>query len=696
MAKEGEPTSTRITRRQFLKGITALGASALLSSCDVKEEPVSQKPTETLRPAETTPPTKVPAQESSPTPQPALTPESTPTPEITRIVGLTITADYLKNAFAGAGGKEVVTNGQEEVSVVQFGQEYVSQSWGQEIDFTKLSEDPIASLKYLVSLGAYQGQEGIFTPGKQKEEEIFPPLKDLSLVRLTLDKVPSEEEQKKQEYPGWISPQGLILRSGTQMTVIGLLNEPRPGAEVTVDEETPGGELNYVLVVFTDYLRASEEGIPRHYFAIIPTHFPADPENKNALSLQKLLEANGCQYNSQSKEITFVGQDNQKIVLGLNQIEGEGLIKDLRKAAGLAFVDQMKGELIKNPVVPYYEEMPAIWEIKEETDEDGTISLLLQGQDEKGEMVVVAKASYDEEKREWEWEKTGSDEIRENDFVGVKEVDLSQIEEHYLVTREVLLEEDRTKNRPAIEAGELLLPLPVDPKFVKGAAFLPYYQNSLRSFLELFPPEMWPENLDEIVNKDKEVKMGYWALDLKPGAIVVAPFNGEMSWRLCEVSDQELLQEWYEAGYLGEDKPEDFYPGWKCYMFFFRAHLPSGKVLDLEFYPGEVKVLLPEETINDAIFPLREVAAGTPIFEYVGSPGREISPQVIKWHKHYNPNEAQLAQGFIKREVNAGLLVGIYMDFIEDPQSYSSSFYGEVGTLKNKEGKGIFILPSQT
>jgi len=36
------------------------------------------------------------------------------------------------------------------------------------------------------------------------------------------------------------------------------------------------------------------------------------------------------------------------------------------------------------------------------------------------------------------------------------------------------------------------------------------------------------------------------------------------------------------------------------------------------------------------------------------------------------------------------------MDFIEDPQSYSSSFYGEVGTLKNKEGKGIFILPSQT
>jgi len=172
MVEEKEPKG--ITRRQFLKGITALGASALLSSCGVKEEPVSQKPTETLRPAETTPPTKVPTQESSPTPQSTLTPESTPTPEITRIVGLTITADYLKNAFAGIGGEEVITNGQEEVSVVQFGQEYVSQSWGEEIDFTKLAEDPVASLKYLISLGAYRGEEGIFTPGKQGEEVIFP------------------------------------------------------------------------------------------------------------------------------------------------------------------------------------------------------------------------------------------------------------------------------------------------------------------------------------------------------------------------------------------------------------------------------------------------------------------------------------------------------------------------------------------
>lgn len=401
MVQEKEPKG--ITRRQFLKGITALGASALLSSCVVEEEPSPKQPTETPPPTEKVPPVQTPAKTEEPTAVPS--PESTSTPEITRIVGLTITEEYLKNAFVGIGGEEMVEGEKEEISMIEFGQEYVSQSWGKEIDFKNLSEDPVASLKYLISLGAYQGQEGVYSPGKQGEEIIFPQLKDLSLPRLTLAKVPSEGEQKEQEFPQWVSPQGLLLRPDTQMTVVGLLNEPRSGAEVTVDKEAPGSELNSVLVAFTDYLRANENNIPRHYLAILPTHFPADPENKNTLSLQNLLEANGYQYDSQSKEIAVVDQNNQKTILGLNQIEGEELIKDLRQAAGLAFVDQMKGELIKNPLVPYYEEMPAIWEIKEETNEDGTISLLLQGQDEKGEMVVVAKASYDQEEEAWGWEK---------------------------------------------------------------------------------------------------------------------------------------------------------------------------------------------------------------------------------------------------------------------------------------------------
>ena len=378
MAQEKEPKG--ITRRQFLKGITALGASALLSSCGVEEEPVSQKPTETLRPAATTPPPKVPTQESSPIPEPTLTPEPTSTPEVVSLPGIILTGEYLKNAFAGIGGEEVITNGQEEVSMVQFGQEYVSQSWGQEIDFTKLSEDPVSSLKYLISLGAYQGQEGVYSPGKQGKEAIFPQLATLSLARLALKSVPYEMEQKEQDYREWISPLNLTLRPQTQMTVIGLLNESKPGAEVMVDKEAPEGELSYALVAFTDYLRVSEEGIPRHYLAILPTHFPADPENRNTLSLQNLLRANGYQYDSQSKEIAVVDQDKQKTILGLNRIEGEELIKDLRQAVGLAFVDQIDGELIKNPVVPYPDEMPQTWTVKQEPDG----GLILQAQNQEG------------------------------------------------------------------------------------------------------------------------------------------------------------------------------------------------------------------------------------------------------------------------------------------------------------------------
>jgi len=395
----------KISRREFLIGVGALIGSAVLAGCKKEEQPTSfptPKSTETLKP--TFAPTEKPTNTPLPTETP--TPEFTPTPEPKRIVATIINKEYLKQAFAGVGGEEVIENGQEETTLIAFGQDYVSQAWGEEIDFKTLPEDPIASLKYIVSLGSYQGEEGIFYPGKQGEEEIFPQIGDLSLARLTLENVPSEADQKNQEYKEWTTPLNFLLRPETQMTVVGLLDEVRPIEETVVDKDDSGEQLDYALVAFTDYLRVSEEsGVPRHYFAVIPTHFPGDPENKKALTLANLLEANGYEYDEQNKEITVVEKNSQKTILELNQIEGEELTKDLRQAAGLAFVDQMKGELIKNPLVPYYEEMPAIWEIKEETDEDGTISLLLQGQDEKSEMIAVAKASYDQEKEAWEWEK---------------------------------------------------------------------------------------------------------------------------------------------------------------------------------------------------------------------------------------------------------------------------------------------------
>ncbi|MGI6776371.1 MAG: hypothetical protein ACOX5S_03755 [Patescibacteria group bacterium] len=289
------------------------------------------------------------------------------------------------------------------MSLVQFGQDYVSSSWGEEVDFAKLSEDPISSLKYLISLGTYQGKEGVFTPGKQGEEIIFPQLKDLSLPRLTLEKIPSEGEQKEQEYPERVSPQGLLLRPQTQMTVVGLLNQPKSAEEITVDKEVAAGELNFALVSFTDYLRSSEEGVPRHYLAVLPTHLPADSDNKNALTLKNLLEANGYQYDPQANEITLVDpQTKEQTKVGLNRIEGEDLIKDLRQATGLAFVDQINGKLIKNPVVPYPDQMPAIWNLVQQ-EEEGKISFLLQEQNDQGELVDFAQVSYDEEKGEWGW-----------------------------------------------------------------------------------------------------------------------------------------------------------------------------------------------------------------------------------------------------------------------------------------------------
>jgi len=385
----------KISRREFLIGAISAavlaGCKKLESFTPTIEQTEPPLPTETLRPTDA--PTPKPTDTSRPTAVP--TPEATPTPEPRRISAITITQEYLKSAFAGIGGGEIVEGGKEEMSMTEFGQKYVSDAWGEKIDIKNLPEDPIASLKYLVSLGSYRGEEGIFSPGKQGEELIFPQLADLSLARLTLEKVPTEAEQISQEYQKWVTPLNFLLRSGTQMTVVG---------EFKTREEA---EINYVLVAFTDYLRASEgSGVPRHYLAIIPDHFPKDPENKNALSLKNLLEANGYRYDPQAKTITVVDElSGQESLLELNQISGEELIEEIRQATGIAFVDQMKGELIANPVVPYPEEMPAVWETEEVKDENDNISLILRGQDGEGKFQDFAKARYDFGKGEWVWEK---------------------------------------------------------------------------------------------------------------------------------------------------------------------------------------------------------------------------------------------------------------------------------------------------
>ena len=400
MSKE----SFKFNRREFLKmaGLTAAGF--LLSSCRPENRP--ENPTPTKKPPEKPQPTNTPPKPTEPTiiptatKEPTATPEPTPTIEVVKVAGIPITPNYLKQAFAGIGGGE-------ETGWITFGRDYVSQSWGKEIDFQTLSQNPVSSLEWMISLGAYQGAEGIFYPGKEKGEVVFPQVENLAFARLTLQNVPSELEQKKQEYQEGIAPLNILLRPETQMTVVGLLEKTPPPQEVTViDKETIGGKLRYVLVAFTDYLRVSENGIPRHYFAIIPDNFPADPENKNTLSLKNILEKNGYQYALQTKEILMVDPATKKETkLGLNQIQG--LTDPLTREAGLLFVDKLNEEakeLIFNPIVPYPEQMPAVWEIEQKKDDQENAIFLLKGQQVNGEFKDLMVARYDKQKEQWVWE----------------------------------------------------------------------------------------------------------------------------------------------------------------------------------------------------------------------------------------------------------------------------------------------------
>ena len=128
--------------------------------------PSSQPEKPSLTPSFTSPPEQTPTlvkPKPTLTPEPTQTPEPTPTKEeVIRIPGTRITEEYLTRAFAGIGGAETVKGEEGGISLIDFGQNYVSQSWGEEVDFTSLPKDPIASLKHLISLGAYQGKEGIF------------------------------------------------------------------------------------------------------------------------------------------------------------------------------------------------------------------------------------------------------------------------------------------------------------------------------------------------------------------------------------------------------------------------------------------------------------------------------------------------------------------------------------------------------
>ncbi len=428
MGNENEPK--KVTRRQFLKGALALGASALIGpGCqpDQAFPGPEEKPTDQ--------PTITPTKEISPSPQSTATkeptaiptPEATSTPETKLVAGIDITEDYLKNAFAGIGGEEVIQGEGEyqRLDVISFGERYVSSSWGEEIDFTKLSEDPIASIKYLISLGAYQGRLGLYSPGKEGEQTIFPGLVEdkegqenpLNLLRLELANLPSKDEEKD-DYSERVSPPGLKLEKGTQITILGYLEQDQED-KLVIDQGEEETKLHYVVAAFTDYHRASQDGVPRHYLALIPSHFPADPDNKQALSLANLLTLNGYDYDPAQKAIAFTDPKTKKdTTWQLNKFVGQDFHQDLFRAAGLAFVDQINNDQIRNPILPYPQGVQDKYQLKREDNQ-----FLFIGQDKTGQEVSL-KATYDQEKEAWEWEEMGIPEIAEEEVLAISGLDL--------------------------------------------------------------------------------------------------------------------------------------------------------------------------------------------------------------------------------------------------------------------------------
>ncbi len=412
--KENQPVKEKkgFTRRQFLKGALALGASALVGSGCQPETPSSQP-----EKSPTDQPSKTPTKEVSPTSLPTATeeptgiptPEATPTPEAKLLEGIDIDREYLQNAFTGIGGGETIDNGGKEVSFVQFGQDYVRRSWGEEIDFASLPEDSVASLKYLVSLASYQGRLGFFCPGKEGETIAFPGLvkdkegqeKPLTLLRLELENLPSKDPSGE-DYSEWTFPQGLELLRDTQMTVLGYLEQDREG-KLVIDQGKEGSELVYALTAFTDYNRADEDsGAPRHYLALLPTHFPADPDNKQALTLANLLEGNGYDYDPAQRAVSFIDPaTDQKTIWQLNKLVGQDLSSDLYRAAGLTFVDQLDGEQINNPILPYPQGVQDRYQLEREDNQ-----FIFTGQNEEGEEITL-KATYQADQEAWRWEEMG-------------------------------------------------------------------------------------------------------------------------------------------------------------------------------------------------------------------------------------------------------------------------------------------------
>ena len=396
--------SKEISRREFFKiaGGIAAGASfsSLTTSC--ASTPTLEKPTSqltrnvipettssepTFSPTETPTVTPIPKPTNTLIPKPTFTPEQTPTAEVVVFPQTQITAELLKQGFANVGGAEetidlskITTQNAKEAQTLSWKtiEGYASLAWDEKISLEDLAKDEIKAAKAVVSLGSQAGVEGFYRPG-----EVLPQFKDLTLLRLAIDKLPGSQDFYDAKLSSF--PQNLIIRKGSHLTVLGLwADESGRWATVATDE---GFDREKSGIQPRD--------IPRQYLAVIPQDLP---DNIEGLSLQRLLNANN--YNYSNGVVENLGDTGKLYHQELNIIEPT-LAKNLEKEAGALFMDQKPdGSWYENPIVPY----PA----KEITgDTYGGVTVTKDGQVvamSSDGTKEIAKAKYDSEKRQWVWE----------------------------------------------------------------------------------------------------------------------------------------------------------------------------------------------------------------------------------------------------------------------------------------------------
>ena len=336
-------------RRNFLKTAVQVAAGGALSSLGAG---CGSTPTE-VKPAELTPvpeatkePTLTPPRLSeilsTPTSAPIVTPDVRPTvsPEAIVFPQTEITAELFKQGFANIGEPEETidlskmatpTPGEAETVTWKIIEGYTSLAWDEQIALADLAQDELKAAQVVIALGARAGVEGFYRPAG-----VLPQFGDLTLLRLTLNQLPNNQDFLEAELNA--SPNNLIIRKGTHMTVLGLwADESGRWATVAIDEGFNREEQGI-----------APRDVPRHFLAVIPQNLPPEAEG---LSLERLINAvPGRTY--QNGVVEYVEQD-KVYHQELNVVEPT-LAKKLERKAGALFMDRKEdGFWYENPIVPY-------------------------------------------------------------------------------------------------------------------------------------------------------------------------------------------------------------------------------------------------------------------------------------------------------------------------------------------------------